>query len=465
MLETVLNFFITFGRVFLGIFCLGLCVFVHELGHFLAARKRGLVVSRFSIGFGPRLFGWTRNGVDYRLSAIPFGGYVALPQLSDMGGLEGDEEASESFGNASEDLPKISYSDKMIVSVMGAVFNVIFAFILSLALWAAGQDVNRSYAQTKISVVPIVTDEDGAESQSPAAAAGIMTGDIISHVDGVAIQDWQDLSSRIVTGVKRTEDGRPLTELTIQRNGESIEISVTPILATKEGMRRIGVRPILLLKIGESEGDPLPENLLVGDELVAINGVTDFGIHEIQSVLETSENNTVLMTFNRDGKQFDAEVGFKKREGASGGYSYDFGLNLIPQSDKIYPNPISQFAEKMEMMYLTLRGLLHHKSDVKVRNMSGPVGIIDNFQESVKYGLVPLGWLLVFVNINLAIMNVMPLPVLDGGHMMFATLAKIRGKPLPRVFMEKIQIAFAMFLFSFIIYVTFFDLGRVADRF
>ena len=118
----------------------------------------------------------------------------------------------------------------------------------------------------------------------------------------------------------------------------------------------------------------------------------------------------------------------------------------------------------MELMYLTLRGLLHKGSDVKVRNMSGPVGIIDNFQESVRYGPKQLAWLLVFVNINLAIMNLMPIPVLDGGHMTFATIAKIRGRPLPRKFMENLQVAFAMLLFSTIIYITFFDVGRVLDK-
>mgnify|MGYP003340689615 CR=1 FL=1 len=108
-------------------------IFVHELGHFLAARKRGLKVERFSIGFGPRLFGWTgKDGVDYRVSLIPLGGYVALPQLADMQGIEG-ENAEDA-----EALPKITFADKMIVSVMGAVFNVIFAFVLATILWFTG---------------------------------------------------------------------------------------------------------------------------------------------------------------------------------------------------------------------------------------------------------------------------------------------------------------------------------------
>ena len=134
-----------FAFIFVALFALGFTIFIHELGHFLAARRRGLVITRFSIGLGPKIFGWTRNGVEYRLSAIPFGGYVALPQLVDMGRLEGKEEIEqdsrpfkswdedeESSETNSKPLPKISYADKMIVSVMGAVFNILLAFLSSI---------------------------------------------------------------------------------------------------------------------------------------------------------------------------------------------------------------------------------------------------------------------------------------------------------------------------------------------
>ena len=154
--------------IFVALLTLGITIFVHELGHFLAAKRRGLVIKRFSIGFGPKIFGWERDGVEYRLSIIPFGGYVALPQLADMGRLEGaeeeipekesDEEESddeeEEDENEEEDehkieqLPKISYADKMIVSVMGAVFNVLFAFVLSCILWFFGYDVPSAQLST-----------------------------------------------------------------------------------------------------------------------------------------------------------------------------------------------------------------------------------------------------------------------------------------------------------------------------
>ena len=204
-----MTMFYDIAFLFVALFALGFTIFIHELGHFLAARQRGLIITRFSIGFGPKLLGWTRNGVEYRLSAIPFGGYVALPQLSDMGRLEGNESktnaeldqpekrksAWDEFDDNDESpeskpLPKISYFDKMIVAVMGAVFNIILAFALSVVLWFFGYDVADAQLTTKIGYVaetverwnPLV--EEGEEVTSPAKKAGLIEGDEILTVDG-----------------------------------------------------------------------------------------------------------------------------------------------------------------------------------------------------------------------------------------------------------------------------------------
>ena len=207
-----MTMFYDIAFLFVALFALGFTIFIHELGHFLAARQRGLIITRFSIGFGPKLLGWTRNGVEYRLSAIPFGGYVALPQLSDMGRLEGNESktkaeldqpekrksAWDEFDDNDESpepkpLPKISYLDKMIVAVMCAVFNILLAFALSAVLWFFGYDVADAQLTTKIGYVaetverwnPLV--EEGEEVTSPAKKAGLVEGDEILTVDGLSL--------------------------------------------------------------------------------------------------------------------------------------------------------------------------------------------------------------------------------------------------------------------------------------
>ncbi|HEX2099526.1 MAG TPA: site-2 protease family protein, partial [Candidatus Synoicihabitans sp.] len=145
--------------VFLIVLFFGGSIFVHELGHFLAARRRGVHVTRFSIGFGPKIFSWYgKDGVEYRLSWLPLGGYVALPQLADMRGIEGESDVPV------ERLAPISYSTKIIVFAAGAFFNVLFALALATILWLVGQPTTSDQATTQFGyVVPKLTLEDGAE--------------------------------------------------------------------------------------------------------------------------------------------------------------------------------------------------------------------------------------------------------------------------------------------------------------
>ncbi len=198
-----------FWFILVALLFLGLSIFVHELGHFLAAKRRGLVIKRFSIGFGPRIFGWEKNGVEYRLSAFPFGGYVALPQLVDMGRIEGGEGDEE---EKLEGLPKISYADKMIVSVMGAVFNVLFALGLASVLYFFGHEVYSSELTTEVGYVAKELSVFDQKTEKEITVPGpafevIQPGDKIAKVDGVEVRDFQDVRQRIVAGTGLTEDG------------------------------------------------------------------------------------------------------------------------------------------------------------------------------------------------------------------------------------------------------------------
>src|SRR5690606_34673439 len=155
---------------------------------------------RFSIGFGPRIFGWRRNGVDFRISAIPLGGYVALPQLTDMRGVEGESNY------AADELPPLSYTDKMIVAVAGAVFNVIFAFLIATVVWMMGLPAEAASQTTTVGYVA-KTQLNFAEEEVDGAAftAGMLPGDRIVSVDGEAVSDWEDVFFAITRGSGRTE--------------------------------------------------------------------------------------------------------------------------------------------------------------------------------------------------------------------------------------------------------------------
>ena len=509
--------------IFVALFALGFTIFIHELGHFLAARRRGLVIKRFSIGFGPKLFGWESNGVEYRLSAIPFGGYVALPQLVDMGRLEGsetgetenekekkftawdeleeeDEEDEDEEGKGKKHLgqaplPKISYTDKMIVSVMGAVFNMLLAFVLSCILWQFGYDVSDAQLTTKVGYVADTVEqwnphvEEGEEIVGPAKKAGLLVGDEILAIDGVSVENFMGIRTLIVTGKGKTDEGGRLVTLSILRDGNKKEIEVFPAVASREEMREIGIGPKHTFFIAElSKGMPGEKvGLEKDDQPVSIDGIEIHSFRFLYDYLQEREaNETVSLTVRKGGEKGAQEtyaIQLAEREQQVGIKYVEkkvfFGLFTSKEAQPVmgktkvigfspqfkivttYPNPIVLITRRVKDMYHTLSGLVSSKSDVKFRNMSGPVGIVENLSLFAQIGFKKLLWFVVFINVNLAILNLLPIPVLDGGHMLFATVEKIRGKPLPLAFLERTQMLFVVLLFSFMLYVTFFDVQRL----
>lgn len=444
--------------VAVAIFALGFCIFIHELGHFIAAKKRGLVADRFSIGFGPRLFGWNWKGTDFRLSLIPLGGYVSLPQLVDMGRLEGGD------GNEAESLPPISYADKMIVAVMGAVFNLIFAFIISLVLWGVGREIVKSTEIGYISEQIINSDREIVDG--PALKAGIQLGDTIVSVDGQRIRSWMQFQNALMTGTGRADDGRAMAEIGVVRDGELMTVTVYPETITSEAIRHIGVYPtsdenaapivIFLEKGMPAKAAGLKEDdriLKLDDEPVVSSGF-------LRAYLANHGDREIKVTIERNGRELVIPVTPKIKEGESAprfGFAYDYPF----KKERVHYDPIDQMGIFVNTMKLTLVALIHTESDVKVKNMSGPVGIVHGLSSMARYGVMDLLWFLALINVNLAIFNLLPIPVLDGGHMLFATISKLIGRPLPISVMEKVQGAFMILLLGMVIYITFFDVGRV----
>jgi regulator of sigma E protease len=454
-----MQFLLNFWFIFTGILALGICVFIHELGHYIAAKKRGLVADRFSIGFGPRLFGWHHNGTDFRISLFPLGGYVSLPQLADMGRLEGGE-------NPYKDLPPITYTDKMIVAVMGAVFNLIFAFLLTLVLWGVGREVIKS--TTIGTVAPTIVNSDGIILPSPAHQAGLKSGDTILSVDGQPVSDWWDYMNTLATGVGRSPDGQPQSILEIQRDQQTLTLTTYPQLISSERMRALGILPEtdsnsapIVLRL-ENNMPAYQAGLQIQDRLIALDGELITSGAFLKTYLTKNQNRSINVTIKRNGQTLILPIQprIKTEAGETQprfGFAYDYDYKV----QRIHEDPITQLSGFAQTMQRTLYALLNKNSDVGLKNMSGPVGIIHGLNIMARQGWVHFIWFLALINVNLAIFNLLPIPVLDGGHMLFATLSKILRRPLPLSIMVNLQTTFVTLLLIFVVYVTFFDLRRI----
>jgi regulator of sigma E protease len=443
--------------IFLVVLFFGGSIFVHELGHFLAARRRGAHVARFSIGFGPKIISWhDKTGTEYCLCWLPLGGYVALPQLADMRGIEGESDIDPA------QLPQLGYATKLIVFSAGAAFNVLFAFLLACIVWIVGQPQNGDLATTRIGYVSATLDAGDSAAKglpSPAALAGLQVGDTIRAVDGQPMKDWSDIMSALTMGSGHTDAGERQVIFTIERAGQVRDVVLHPRLSGDENYRKVGIGQGYALIVHEvpagSNGEKCgfkPE-----DEILDFDGQLVLNITTYQDYLQAHHDRPVIAHVKRGGQPFTLTI--PSRPDATLNRS-PLGLVLTTGYQLTHPSPFAQVGEYVEMTFRTIWSLLDPHSDIGLSKMSGPVGIVHIFHEAAQLGIQAVLGFTILINVNLAIFNLLPIPVLDGGHIVFATIAYLRGRALPMNFILTTQSVFMALIFSMVIYISIFDIGR-----
>jgi regulator of sigma E protease len=335
---------------------LGVLIVVHEFGHFIVAKRSGVGVLKFSVGFGPRLFGRVVNGTEYVLSAIPLGGYVKM--------VGEDPDATEPVD------PRISFSHQPVwkriaIVIAGPVFNLLLAFVVFSIVFA-------------VYGVPLPTDVakvGGVMPDMPAARAGLQPGDLITAVDGKPIASWDELSSAI-----RSSEGRPV-EMTLQRGDQQLTVAVTP----------------------ESQPD-------------------------------------------------------RSRFGEVIGQAYVIGIER--DSSKVPVGPLAAIGEGARYTAVWVQTLVTSvvmifQGRIPAQDIGGPLLITQAAAQQAKAGLESLLMFMAVISINLGILNLLPIPILDGGHLLFFLVEGVMRRPLDirhREIMQQVGLVILIGLMAFAFY-------------
>lgn len=467
-MEILISILRFIGIIFLVLMVFNLMIIVHEWGHFLAGRWRGLYIDRFQIWFGKPIWKKTYNGVQYGLGSIPAGGFVSLPQMAPMEAIEGSVEEG---GSPAKDLPPITPLDKIIVAVAGPLFSFLLAVAFAVVVWAVKKPVSESVGTTTIG---------GIVENSPAEKAGLKPGDTITFVDGKQVERFQGMNSSIMWTIISSENDDIEVDLvrpgvgemtvTVKRPAEAEAVEVDggwlrktwTYVSKRPPLRTIGVYPQVSPVVGRVlENSPAEAaGLEAADVIKAINDTAVSTPREVGEY-DWKSGETVSLTLLRNGEEVKTEI--IPRVPEVGGEKPLLGVVWDAEGIRtlVRENPITQVVNSFNSIVKTLGAVFSPKSDVSAGHLSGPVGIMglyyDLFQHEEGWRLAL--WFSVLLNVNLAILNMLPFPVLDGGHIVMATVEWVRKRPIPFKVLEVVQTAFVLFLLGFMAFVTLKDVG------
>ena len=511
------------------IIILGILIFIHELGHFMVAKKVGIYVFRFSIGFGKRILGWKRQGTDYCFSLIPFGGYVKMAGQEDVPTDESDEGVADP--DLEVEVPEDqkfynkTVAQRLAVVFAGPFMNFLLGLVLFIVVYFVGIHVPSFMKSTVIGDVL---------NNSPAETSGLQIGDEIVSIDGNEIHEWRQITKVTLFNIDKELD------LKIKRGNEVIHKTVTPAYFNERSNPGIGILPYMRTEVKEIvTGAPAEKSgLEINDIVIAVNG-KNVSFNTIVDEIKYSNSRSLTLDVIRDGesKRISSiqtqKIGVIKNlqiyQGRIVGFdpktfstlhlndplvsidstifqtdeqitdyltahiNQDVVLAFRHEEKKLFRKVTSEYTilakvlagnkigvvfepeqatalEKYPLHQAVWKGTkrtfgagfelfaaLYYLISGKIspRELAGPIGIYKITTDFAKSGFVMLLSLIAFLSVNLCVINLLPIPVLDGGHILFLSIEGIRRKPLSDKFMltcQKIGMALLLLLIVYTFY-------------
>lgn len=421
---------------------LGIIIVIHELGHFLVAKLFKIKVETFSVGFGPRIVGFKYGDTDYRISGFPLGGYVKMA---------GENPGDSVTGAPNEFLSKPKWQ-RFLVAAAGPAMNIILALGLLTILFMRGTEV-AEFAEGE-AIIGVV------EANSAAEKAGIQTGDRIVSIAGKDQPNWEEVEARVMTNADQT------IPLVVNRGGKIVEAQLTPVKQGKNDAGYSGMQPqVRVTNVIANVFPKMPADiagLARGDEIIAVNGIDlKASDRKVSEIIQELSETTFPLTILRNGEKRDVEVTPVLEQGRRMiGVNFTIPTIIVKEGfTGALARSVDKNYEYGTLIFQVLGKLV--KREVSMKSVDGPIMIMKQTTEFYHLGFGPLLQLMAMISLNLGLMNLLPIPILDGGVMLLLLVESVMGQDLSLAFKERVvQVSF-VFLLTLMVFVLYNDVVKM----
>ena len=422
---------------------LGILVFVHEFGHYFVAKLCGVRVEVFSLGFGKRLWGFRRGDTDYRISLLPLGGYVKMAGENPMETRTGDPGEFTSH-------PRWQ---RFLIAIAGPVMNIILAIVVLTGVFMVHYEYPIYWKQA--------AELAWVKSGSPAAAAGLQPGDKILQIDGVKDPTWEKLEYRVALNPNQSVD------VTVQRGNQVISTKVTPKPVGPDQVGFAGFVPLAPIHVASVRaGFPAERaGIQPGDAILALNGKPLNAFQEMYDRLQETKSAEATITVDRNGRQFNVSMTPQLDPEEGGEKGYLIGITMAEERavmklpfGEAFDHAMAECKTNSLLIFELVGKMIERK--VSIKQMSGPIGITKISGEAAKQGFIPLLGVMALISLNLAVFNLLPIPILDGGLMLMLLIEGIMRRDIKQQVKERVYQAAFVFLLLFAAVVIYNDIAK-----